>query len=844
MAKTEVRGGQVKDTSIQRSDLDTVTAGLAVVAKIIQGSGVTLSSTGADAGTGDVTINIDAGVNSWKQPVHVATTAAGTLATSFENGDVIDGVTLATGDRILIKNQAAGAENGIYTVNASGAPTRTADADASTEFTSGTAVVVEEGVTNADSAWLLTTNSPITLDTTALIFQKIASVGFRPAVVIGSDITVFGHSYLTGGGVSYVDKQYITQLGGMLRAKLFDLALGGSQAANDQSWLGVTNSQGGFGWVLQNYNPSSSAAPYTPANTLPFIHFGHNDLQQHSHDGTGNPRTIFKTAIRTILSRLGAARIFENTDSSVAYGVLTWQAACPSTFRNSGTSYRPVPGNTATITITLPADYDGSPVAIGFTVYPTSDGTITFSGTAGVTGTVNFADLAYSANGTLFRRNSSNCHTHRITSLTSANAGQTIIMTVSGVSATTFSTPAQLTGLSTNGTAGATTYGYRHAYRTYNGDTIYSTERTIATGNATLSATNSINIPAGAAWPSGVEKELIIRTTGGATQGIINVLNAPAAFTDIGYPAVAYTTNSANPLINGFSFDFWQIEASNPVIRGVVVGLNKIPNAGYVNSATDTDVDNYNADLASVIAEFAANQWLLVDADAILSKTTAYFAADNVHPNNRGHFLLAQGIYNAIAAWSETWTLDNIAAQSRTAKGITSRQWVKLYWSSAGQATGSDMALTSTLTEVDATLKRTRLAINAEVGDEIEVYVGGMVSNAAVAAQFDIATIDAAGAVINYFSTGTPTQQPGGQNLPQIFAQATNLLLPISGTAVYKVQANDIITLATVPGQVQIMLMARASSARTLYGGGNHSSPPLEIHLKNLSQRNFGFNGS
>lgn len=56
--------------------------------------------------------------------VRVATTTAGTLATGFENGDIIDWVTLVTGDVILIKDQSSGSENGIYTVNASGSPTR------------------------------------------------------------------------------------------------------------------------------------------------------------------------------------------------------------------------------------------------------------------------------------------------------------------------------------------------------------------------------------------------------------------------------------------------------------------------------------------------------------------------------------------------------------------------------------------------------------------------------------------------------------------------------------------------------------------------------------------------
>src|SRR6267378_1962316 len=64
-----------------------------------------------------------------KGSVRAATTAAGTLASSFANGSVIDGVTLATNDRILLKDQSTGSENGLYTVNASGSPTRTTDAD-------------------------------------------------------------------------------------------------------------------------------------------------------------------------------------------------------------------------------------------------------------------------------------------------------------------------------------------------------------------------------------------------------------------------------------------------------------------------------------------------------------------------------------------------------------------------------------------------------------------------------------------------------------------------------------------------------------------------------------------
>ena len=122
----------------------------------------------------------------WKASVRAATTVTGTLATAYANGQVIDGVTLVTGDRILIKDQSAGAENGIYTVNASGAPTRATDADTAAEIKQA-AVFVQEGTVNADNAFVLSNNGTITLGTTALVF-----VTFSSATVPAASTTVAG----------------------------------------------------------------------------------------------------------------------------------------------------------------------------------------------------------------------------------------------------------------------------------------------------------------------------------------------------------------------------------------------------------------------------------------------------------------------------------------------------------------------------------------------------------------------------------------------------------------------------------------------------------------------------
>jgi hypothetical protein len=115
------------------------------------------------------------GAGNLKDAVRVATTVSGTLATSFANGQTIDGVTLVTGDRILIKNQSSGQENGIYTVNVSGAPTRSTDADTATDIADAV-VYVSVGTVNADTGWKLVTDS-ITLGTTPLVFTSLTGSG-------------------------------------------------------------------------------------------------------------------------------------------------------------------------------------------------------------------------------------------------------------------------------------------------------------------------------------------------------------------------------------------------------------------------------------------------------------------------------------------------------------------------------------------------------------------------------------------------------------------------------------------------------------------------------------------
>jgi len=111
-----------------------------------------------------------------KQSARVATVVPGTLAVSFENGDTIDGIVLATGDRILIKNQAAQAENGIYVVQASGAPARSADANTWDELISAQ-ILSQLGTVNTNTGWHCTISPGGTLGVTAVTFVQQSGVG-------------------------------------------------------------------------------------------------------------------------------------------------------------------------------------------------------------------------------------------------------------------------------------------------------------------------------------------------------------------------------------------------------------------------------------------------------------------------------------------------------------------------------------------------------------------------------------------------------------------------------------------------------------------------------------------
>lgn len=107
----------------------------------------------------------------WKEPARVASTADVTIATAPAS---IDGVALSSGDRILLKDQTDQTENGIYIFNGAGsALTRSLDLDEDSELVGGVVVAITEGTDNADQTYIVTSDDPLTVGSSNIVWGKM-----------------------------------------------------------------------------------------------------------------------------------------------------------------------------------------------------------------------------------------------------------------------------------------------------------------------------------------------------------------------------------------------------------------------------------------------------------------------------------------------------------------------------------------------------------------------------------------------------------------------------------------------------------------------------------------------
>jgi len=200
-----------------------------------------------------------------KQSVRVATTAPINLSADLEAGDLIDGVTLVAGDRVLVKDQSTATENGIYVAVASGAASRSSDANGTAdtgELMPGTFTFVEEGAVNSDKGFVVSTNGTITIGATAIAWTQFSGAGSFEA---GDGLSQSGNTInvnvvsnrtaIVGDAVdiasTYVGQSSITTLGTITTGvwngtdiAVADGGTGASDAASARTNLGIATSAG------------------------------------------------------------------------------------------------------------------------------------------------------------------------------------------------------------------------------------------------------------------------------------------------------------------------------------------------------------------------------------------------------------------------------------------------------------------------------------------------------------------------------------------------------------------------------------------------------------------------
>jgi hypothetical protein len=188
-------------------------------------------------------------------PSCVAATAANVnISTGLEPGDVVDGVTLAEGHRVLVKSQTNSAQNGIYVVQASGAALRASDFNEPAEVDGGDFVFVTGGTLYDNTGWVQTTTNVVTVGTDPIVFTQFSGAG---TITAGTNISVNGAEVSTVSDPSFTSVTVSSGLTLQEGAAVSGLALGNG-ALDDVTISAPASADvvffNGTGWVNRYLN--------------------------------------------------------------------------------------------------------------------------------------------------------------------------------------------------------------------------------------------------------------------------------------------------------------------------------------------------------------------------------------------------------------------------------------------------------------------------------------------------------------------------------------------------------------------------------------------------------------
>jgi len=169
-------------------------------------TGMSAPSSGSDVTTKTYVDDLVAGLKT-RIITRAATTTNIDLTADLQNGDTLDGVTLATGNKVLVKDQTDQTQNGIYIVVASGTASRDPNFDTVEEL-AGQLAIVQEGSSNADKIYLCTTDNSGTIGSVNIVFSQVqpSFTGTVTSVAVAdagsSEFTVTGSPITSSGTIS------------------------------------------------------------------------------------------------------------------------------------------------------------------------------------------------------------------------------------------------------------------------------------------------------------------------------------------------------------------------------------------------------------------------------------------------------------------------------------------------------------------------------------------------------------------------------------------------------------------------------------------------------------------
>lgn len=234
-------------------------------------------------------------------------TGVGATLTADANGPLadIDGVTLVDGDRILVDTLGSTSDvhNGIYKVTNLGDElnpwilTRTIDADADSEVTAGLTMFVTEGTTFGDNGFTLTTNDPITVDTTALTFTQTSGTG---QIIDGAGIIKTGNQLDVGGSDTIIANANDLEVNSSGIANQILLSSGTVGIASNYGSLPLGNTNAVSG-IVGIANGGTNASSFSAGSRIVATNSGNSALETTSIDPS---IIVTTTGIQTLSNKI------------------------------------------------------------------------------------------------------------------------------------------------------------------------------------------------------------------------------------------------------------------------------------------------------------------------------------------------------------------------------------------------------------------------------------------------------------------------------------------------------------------------------------------------------------